>query len=99
MLADGCMVPACGVCWIMMENHKKVAQERGLYDTSKITRNTIRGGDYMTKVERKSEGGNYLKHKFVTEEGITSLKIENSGNDVEFSNTDKKSGEEKIVHK
>ena len=98
MLYDGCMVPACVICHVMIEKDKKIAQERGLYDPSKITRITERGGDRMTKVERKSEGGNYLKHKFVTEEGITALKIENAGNDVEFTNTNKK-GEEVTVHK
>ena len=52
----------------------------------------------MTKVERKSEGSNYLKHKFVTERGVTSLKIENAGKDVEFTNTGK-DGKEVITHK
>ena len=91
-LADGCAVPACGVCYSMMEKGRKLAQERGYYDHNKM------GGDRMTKVERKSEGGNYLKHKFVTEEGITALKIENAGDDVVFTNTNKK-GEEVTVHK
>lgn len=92
VLADGCTVGACPICFVMVEDGKKIAKERG-YDA-----NTVRGGDYMTKVERKSEGGNYLKHKFVSENGVTALKIENAGNDIEFTNTNKK-GEEVTVHK
>jgi len=42
MLADGCMVPACGDCFALIEKGKKIAEERGLYDPNKI-----RGGDRM----------------------------------------------------
>jgi len=78
MLADGCMVPACGFCHTMIENGKKLAQARGFYDTSKITRNTIQGGDRMPVVERKAEGNNFLKREFVESKGITALKIDDS---------------------
>ena len=94
MLADGCMVPACGVCYVMVENGKKIAQERGYYDPNKI-----RGGDRMPIVEKKSEGGNYLKREFVEARGVTSLKLESAGEDVSFENKDKKTGDMKTVYK
>ncbi len=92
------MVSACGVCYAMVEKGKKLAEARGFYDGKYDTNKNVSGGDNMTKVERKSEGGNYLKHKFVTEKGITTLKIENAGIEVEFTNTDK-DGKSKTVHK
>ncbi len=55
-LADGCYVPICGVCFARMEKGKKLAQERGLYDPSKIPR----GGDRM-KVEKGNTGGTTSK--------------------------------------
>jgi len=88
-LADKCSVPVCGVCLALYQKNYKIAQERGLFDTHD-TNNMLGGGDNMTKVERKSEGGNYLKQQFVTANFITALKIENAGSSVEFTNTDKK---------
>ncbi len=72
-LADGCYVPACGVCHAMIEKGRKIAEERGFYDPNKI-----RGGDRM-KVEKGNTGGNNLKVEFVHEKKITSLKIEDEG--------------------
>jgi len=93
------MVPSCGVCFQRMEEGKKIAQERGLYDASKITRNIIQGGDRMPIVEKKSEGGNYLKRKFVETRGVTSLKIANSGEEISFDIKDNSTGEPKTVKK
>ena len=53
----------------------------------------------MPIVEKKSEGGNYLKREFVEAKGVTSLKLENAGEDVSFENKDKKTGEMKTVYK
>ena len=93
MLADGCTVPACTGCHEMIDKGKKILQEKGEYYA-----NPIRGGDSMTKVEKKSEGGNYLKREFVEQREITSLKIETEGESVEFENKDK-NGEMKKVSK
>ena len=68
------MVPACGVCYSMIENGKKLAEERGLYDPSKIPR----GGDSMI-VAKGNTGGNNLKVEFIQERKITSLKITDEG--------------------
>jgi hypothetical protein len=92
-LADGCRVPACRDCLAGIEGGRRVAEERGLYDA-----NEIRGGDYLTRVEKKSEGGIFLKQKFVETKGITSLKIKNSGEEVTFENKNKK-GEMTVAHK
>lgn len=70
-LADGCMLPACMDCFVMIENGKKLAEERVLYDPSKKTR----GGDRMVTVE---DPGDYLKGEFVKAEKITKLKIINA---------------------
>ena len=93
-LADGCQVPACGDCYSMVVKGRKIAEERGLYDPNKI-----RGGESMTKVERKSEGAGFLNREFVEENGITALKIESEGENVTFENKNKKTGEMKSVHK
>ncbi len=97
-MADGCAIPACGDCYSMIEKGKKLAEARGLYDSTNYPNKNVSGGDKMTKVKRKSEGGNYLKHKFVTEKGVTALKIDNAGIEVDFINTNKK-GEEVVIHK
>ena len=78
-LADGCTVPACGECFVRMEEGKKIAEERGSYDTNR----SIRGGDRM-KIEKGSTGGNNLKVDFVTEKKITSLKIIDEGEMVTY---------------
>ncbi len=78
ILADGCTVPACGECFTGIENGKKIAEERGLYDPNKT-----RGGDRM-KVEKGSTGGNNLKVDFVIEKKITSLKITDEGEMVTY---------------
>lgn len=57
----------------MIEEGKKIAEERGLYDPNKI-----RGGDRM-KVEKGNTGGNTLKVADVVEKKITSLKITDEG--------------------
>ncbi len=77
-LADGCYVPACGVCYCVMEKGKKLAQERGVYDPNKI-----RGGDKM-KVEKGNIGGNNIKVEFIQERKITSLKITDEGEMVTY---------------
>jgi len=77
-LADGCYVPACGVCHAMIEKGRKLAEERGFYDPNKI-----RGGDRM-KVEKGNTGGNNIKVEFVHEKKITSLKIEDEGEMVTY---------------
>ncbi len=78
-LADGCYVPACGDCFAMVEKGKKIAQERGLYDPSKIPR----GGDRM-KVEKGNTGANTIKVEFVHKKKITSLKIKDEGEMVTY---------------
>ena len=77
-MADGCMVPACGVCYAMVENGRKLAQERGHYDASKIARNNENGGDRM-KIPRGNPGGNYIDVKEAEKQGLTSLKILDEG--------------------
>ncbi len=78
-LADGCYVPACGVCHAMIVKGKKIAEVRGHYDPSKISR----GGDRM-KVEKGNTGGNTIKVEFVHEKKITSLKIKDEGEMVTY---------------
>ena len=73
-LADGCMVPACGVCYGKLEEGKIIAEARGTYDPN----HRIRGGDRM-KVEKGNTGGNTLKVADVIEKKLTKLKITNEG--------------------
>ena len=73
------MVPACTRCKIYQEDAKRLAQERGHYDTSIRPR----GGD-LVKVEKGSTGGNNLKVEFVEEKKITSLKIVDEGEMVTY---------------
>lgn len=73
-LADGCTVPACGVCYAQIEKGKIIAEARGLYDPNK----KIRGGDRM-KVEKGNTGGNTLKVADVVEKKLTKLTITDEG--------------------
>lgn len=82
-MADGCYVPACGVCHSMIEKGRKLAQERGYYDASKIARINENGGDRM-KVEKGNTGGNNLKVEFVQQRKISSLKITDEGEMVTY---------------
>jgi len=77
------MVPACGVCYAMVENGRKLAQERGHYDASKIARNNEKGGDRM-KITRGKTGGKNLKVKTVQEMKLTTLKILDEGEMVTY---------------
>lgn len=57
----------------MLEKNKKIAEERGIYDASKI-----RGGDKM-KVQKGNTSGNTLKVTDVVEKKLTKLKITDEG--------------------
>lgn len=72
ILADGCAVPICAVCYPMIETGKKLAQERGHYDPKRM------GGDNM-QIEKGNIGGNTLKVADVVEKKLTKLKITNEG--------------------
>jgi len=50
----------------------------------------------MPVVERKAEGNNFLKREFVESKGITTLKIESAGEEVELEFKDPKTGQIKI---
>ena len=77
-LADGCDVPACGICFASITKDKKLAEERGNYDPSKIARIIAKGGDRM-KIPRGETSGDNIKVDFVEERGITTLEILNEG--------------------
>jgi len=62
----------------MIEKGRKLAQERGYYDASKIARNNENGGDRM-KIPRGNTGGNYIDVKEAEKQGLTSLKILDEG--------------------
>ncbi len=57
-----------------MQDVRKIAQQRGLYDPNV----SIRGGDRM-KVEKGNTGGNSLKVADVMEKKLTKLKITDEG--------------------
>lgn len=85
-LKNGYAVPACGECYAMMEQNKKLAIERGYYvdghyhtPSENFTKPfKVSGGDSM-KVPKGNTGGNNLKVDFVTKRKITSLKITDEG--------------------
>lgn len=58
----------------MIENGRKLAQERGLYDPNK----NVSGGENM-KIEKGNTGGKNLKVEFIQERKISSLKITDEG--------------------
>jgi len=86
------MVPACGVCHVMVENGKKIAKERGLYDPLRLpvsqkpatSYGEVGKGESNMKAEKHSEGGNFLKVKDIMENKITELKIIGEVTTVEF---------------
>ncbi|MCZ6582597.1 MAG: hypothetical protein O6761_05425 [Thaumarchaeota archaeon] len=75
MLADGCTVPACGVCYSMIEKGKKIAEERGLYDPNKIRG----GGNVMGEIPEvvETDGVAYIGKKLYQEKNVRKVKIKN----------------------
>jgi len=74
MLYDGCMVPVCGVCHVMIEKGKKLAEERGLYDPSKKPR----GGDnVMGEIPEvvETDGVAYIGKKLYQNRNVRKIKI------------------------
>lgn len=86
-LADGCMVPACGICHARIIKDRKLAEERGHYDPSKIARIIESGGDRM-KVEKGATDGNNLKVAHVLEKKLTKLKITDEGEMITYQPKD-----------
>ncbi len=101
-LFNGRWIPVCPACKIYYQEIEKEAKLKGGLISSNSQNgglHDITGGDKMTKVEKKSEGANFLNREFVEQRGITLLKIESAGEEIEFTNKDKKTGQEKIVKK
>lgn len=66
-LADGCAVPACGICYAMMVKGRKLAQERGYYDPKRM------GGDRMVKAEIIED--EYFNGEYASTNDIRSVKF------------------------
>lgn len=62
----------------MITKDRKLAQERGHYDPSKIARIIESGGDRM-KVEKGNTGGDNITVEFIEKRKLTKLKILNEG--------------------
>jgi len=69
------MVPACGVCYVMMEKNRKIAQERGLYDPKRS------GGDKMSKLSDYQTAGDAIGLAKIGEETFTVVAISDSSYD------------------
>lgn len=87
MLVDGCMVPACGVCHVMIENGKKIAQERGYYDPLRLSisqktyasSGEVGNGRHVNMADIpdvvESDGVPYIGKKLFTEKNVRKVKI------------------------